>query len=80
MSKLKKVELKLTEKLVEMLAECGVDRGTPADATGSFDRQGRCRRIAARWADGWRVTVNLHLSGGYSVSYSIRMVCRKAEL
>lgn len=67
----------LTPELVAMLREMGAPNDAdPVEIKAKWDRQGRVRGVTARWADGWRMTVNLHLSGSYSVSYALRMTTR----
>ncbi|RYY25249.1 MAG: hypothetical protein EOP62_14405 [Sphingomonadales bacterium] len=40
----------------------------PVEAWASFDRQNRMRRVHARWACGWRATLQLRLDGTGSLS------------
>ncbi|MFZ5746351.1 MAG: hypothetical protein ACOY45_01695 [Pseudomonadota bacterium] len=48
----------------------------PVEAYGHCDRQGRWRRVHARYADGWRATLVFRLDGSGSLSYSIKMAVR----
>lgn len=76
MSRLIKKKLNAA-RMADVLQQAGAaGRGDPVEVHGFWDRQGRLRRITARWADGWKMTVNLHLRGGYSVSHAIRLTTR----
>jgi len=47
--------------------------GDPVDAWAHFDRQGRPRRIHARYADGWRATLSFRLDGTCSLSLALKL-------
>lgn len=46
--------------------------GEPVSARASYDRAGHLRRITAVFADGWRATLNVRLTGGATLSQSWR--------
>lgn len=49
------------------------DETEPLECWSHFDRQSRPRRIHARYADGWRVTLVLHVAGGGSLSQALTL-------
>lgn len=70
----------ITTTLVALLKDLGAPyEDNPVEIKAKFDRQGRTRGLVARWANGWHMTVNLHLSGDYSVSYSLRLTTRRKQ-
>lgn len=48
----------------------------PATAYAHRDRQGRWRRVHARWPDGWRATLTLYVDGSQALSMALRVVTR----
>ncbi|MGE4323394.1 MAG: hypothetical protein AB7E60_10250 [Sphingobium sp.] len=60
------------------LRECGPigGDGDPVEAHALFDAANRMRRIHARYANGWRVTLVIRVDGSYSLSQAIKLVAR----
>jgi len=55
----------------QVLRDVGFDRAIddPEAAHGHFDRQGRLRRVHARYRGGWRVTLKIKADGSGDVSW-----------
>jgi hypothetical protein len=66
------------ERIGPLLRECGVlaSDADPVECWWHRDQQGRARRIHARYADGWRVTVTLHLGGGFKLSQALTLTSK----
>lgn len=81
MSKVDRVQAAITPELVEAIREYAghiYDDTDLVEAVFKYDRRGRrLRGFCARWANGWKMTVNLHLRGGYSISHALRLDTRR---
>lgn len=64
--------------VAEKLRETGMiaGDGEPVEAHAHFDAQRRLRRIHARYANGWRATLNIRVDGSYSLSQALKLVCK----
>lgn len=62
-----------------MIREAGFDKteGDPIEARGERDPHGTLRRIHARWADGWRVTIVVKKDGTGTLSYVRKLLVAK---
>lgn len=71
-SGLRKLSL-VPENALPLLLEAGfrAAEGAPETAHGFMDRDGRPRRIVARWANGWRADLRFHVDGSYSLTQCI---------
>lgn len=53
---------------------CVAGNGDPIEAHIHYDRQGRARRVHARYENGWRATLVLRLDGTISLSQAIKLI------
>ncbi len=62
-------------KIGPMLRQAGFigSERDPTSVRGSYDADGRPRRVHARYADGWTCTMHLAADGSYTLSQSLRM-------
>lgn len=71
-------------KAGEMLRDYAITcEGDPIEAIVFMDRQGRHRRIAARYAKGWALQVNFSLNGkvsSFSLGCTLRGEVRKSDV